>query len=199
MPPFADYAREHDLNKDGRLSLNEITEDMVRGRFNQMDLDKDGQVTPQEWQAMADMFARAENALLAIRPGGRGEIGATHVAWKVTRSLPYVSSPLYHRGRVYTVKNGGLVSCYDAKTGRPFYQEERLGAGGDYYASIVAAGDKILVCSLGGVVVVLQAGDSLQVLARNNLGDTISATPAVVEGKIYLRTAKTLYCFGPRN
>jgi len=196
MQPFEEYARTHDLNKDGRLTLNEVSEEMIRSRFSQMDLNKDGQVTPEEWKSMAEMFARAENALLAIRPGGQGEIGGTHVAWKVTRSLPYVSSPLYHQGRVYTVKSGGLVSCYHAKTGKPFYQDERLGAVGDYYASSVAAGDKVIICSLSGVVNVLQAADTLTVLARNNLGETISATPAIVDGKIFLRTAKKLYCFG---
>ena len=55
------------------------------------------------------------------------------------------------------------MSCYDAKTGKPFYQDERLDAPGDYYASIVAAGDKVFFASLNGVVTVLQAGDDLKV------------------------------------
>lgn len=195
MPPFAEFAREHDQNHDGQLTAAEIPTGPVRERFPQIDLNKDGLVTPAEWQMMREMFAQTGNALLAIRPGGRGDITASHIAWKVTRSLPYVASPLYHGGRVYTIKNGGLVSCYDAKTGKPFYQDERLDAPGDYYASIIAAGDKVFLFSLGGVVTVLQAGDHLKVLARNRFEEGISATPAIVEGKLYLRTANQLFGF----
>src|ERR1041384_1879178 len=148
---------------------------------------------------MREMFAKTGNALLAIRPGGHGDITASHVAWKVTRSLPYVASPLFHRGRVYSIKNGGLVSCYDAKTGQPFYQDERLDAPGDYYPSIIAAGDEVFITSLAGVVTVLEAGDKLNVLARNQFSEAISATPAIVEGKLYLRTATQLFAFGERQ
>jgi prepilin-type N-terminal cleavage/methylation domain-containing protein len=196
MPPFEEFAREHDRNQDGKLTLDEIPAGPVRERFTQMDLNKDGGVTPAEWQIMAEMFAKAGNALLAIRPGGHGDITRTHVVWKATRSLPYVASPLYHRGRVYTVKNGGLISCYDAKTGRPFFQDERLDAPGDYSASIVATGDRVFVTSQNGVVCVLQAGDALNILARNKLGETVTATPAILGGTMYLRTGGKLYAFG---
>jgi len=196
MPPFEEFAREHDANKDDQLKAEEIPAGPVRERFPQMDLNKDGMVTAAEWQMMREMFAKTGNALLAIRPGGSGNITKSHVEWKVSRGLPYVASPLYHQGRVYTIKNGGLVSCYEAKTGKPFYQDERLDAPGDYYASIVAAGDKVFFSSLNGVVTVLQAGDALKVLARNRLGEAISATPAIADGKLYLRTAGHLFVFG---
>ena len=196
MPSFEEFAREHDRDKDGNLKADEIPAGPVRERFPQMDLNKDGVVTGAEWQMMREMFARTGNALLAIRPGGQGDITTTHVAWKVTRGLPYVASPLYHQGRVYTIKNGGLVSCYDAKSGKPFYQDERLDAPGDYYASIVAAGDKVFFTSLNGVVTVLQTGDNLNVLSQNRFGEAISATPAIVHGKLYLRTASQFFAFG---
>ena len=196
MPPFEEFARKHDANQDGRLTKNEIPAGPVRDRFTQMDLDKDGFVTPEEWRNMADMFIKAGNAVLALRPGGRGDITATHLAWKTTRSLPYVSSPVCHRGRLYTVKNGGLASCYDAATGKIFFQDERLGAPGDYYSSAVAADGKIFIASQKGVVVVFEAADKLNVLARNDLAEQVMATPAFVDGKIYLRTAARLYAFG---
>ncbi len=196
MPPFAEFAREHDANKDDRLTAKEIPAGPVRDRFTQMDVNKDGIVTPAEWEGMRDMFARAGNAVLAIRAGGRGDITETHVAWKSTRSLPYVSSPLCYEGRLFTVKNGGLASCYDAQTGKAFYQDERLGAPGDYYSSAVGADGRIYLASQNGAVLVLAAGESLNVLARNNLGEQVMATPAIVDGKIYLRTAGHLYAFG---
>lgn len=196
MPPFVEFAREQDKNSDGKLTRDEIPDGPVRERFLQMDANKDGLVTAAEWEGMRDIFAKAGNALLAIRPGGQGDITATHLAWKVTRSLPYVSSPLFHQGRVFTVKNGGLASCYEAKTGKVFYQDERLGALGDYYSSAVAAGGKIFLASQKGVVLVLTSGEKLEILARNDLREQIMATPAIVGGKIFVRTAGHLYAFG---
>lgn len=196
MPPFEEFARDHDKNQDGKLTPAEIPNGPVRERFSQMDVNKDGLVTAAEWEGMRDMFAKAGNAVLAIRPGGQGDITRTHLAWKVTRSLPYVSSPLFYQGRLFTVKNGGLISCYDAKTGKPFYQEERLDAPGDYYSSAVVADGKIYLASEKGVVLVLSAGDTLRVLARNDLHAQIMATPAIVDGKLFVRTAGHLYAFG---
>jgi outer membrane protein assembly factor BamB len=112
------------------------------------------------------------------------------------RGLPYVPSPLYYDGRIYLVKNGGLASCLDAQTGRVNYQEERLGALGDYYSSPVAAAGKICVASQQGVLVVYRAGDSLEVLARNPLNEPVLATPAIVDGQLYVRTQSQLYAFG---
>ena len=196
MPVFEEFAREHDTNKDGQLTRAEIPAGPVRDRFTQMDLNKDGMVTAAEWANMADMFARAENAVIAIRPGGAGDITRTHVAWKSTRSLPYVSSPLFYRGRLYTVKNGGLFSCYEARTGKVIYQDERLEAPGDYYASAVAVGGKVFLASQKGVVTVIAPGDELNVLARHDLHEQIFATPAIMEGTLYVRTAGHLWAFG---
>jgi outer membrane protein assembly factor BamB len=196
MPPFEEFAREQDKNKDGNLTRDEIPAGPVLERFTQMDLNKDGMVTPADWQGMREMFAKAGNAVLAIRPGGQGDITATHLAWKSTRSLPYVSSPLYYKGRLYTVKSGGLASCYDAQTGKALYQDERLDAPGDYYSSAIAASDRIYLASQKGVMLVLAAGDYLNVLARNDLGEQVMATPALAEGTLYVRTADHLYAFG---
>lgn len=196
MPPFETFAAEHDTDKDGRIARSEIPSGPFSERFGQIDFNKDKLITPQEWKEMAAVFARVENTLLAIRPGGRGDITGTHVAWRQTRGLPYVPSPLYYQGRVYTVKNGGMVSCFDAKTGKPTYLEERLGAVGDYYASPVAADGKIFATSQNGVVVVFAPGESLNVLARNDLRESVMTTPAIADEKLYVRTAAHLYAFG---
>jgi outer membrane protein assembly factor BamB len=196
LEPFADFAKANDKDTDGKLTRDEIPAGPIRDRFSQMDLNKDGIVTPTEWNLMAEMFAKAGNAVVAIRPGGKGDITTTHLAWKATRSLPYVCSPVYHQGRLYTVKNGGLASCYEAKTGKPHYQDERLGAGGDYYASLIAAGGCIYAASQQGVVTVWEAGDQLKILARNDMGEQVMATLAAVGNTLYVRTAGHLYSFG---
>ncbi len=196
MQPFDQFASANDKDKNGSLTREEIPAGPIRDRFSQMDLNKDGDVIPAEWQTMAEMFVKAGNAVLAIRPGGKGDITATHLAWKATRSLPYVCSPVYYDGRLYTVKNGGLASCYEARTGKPLYQDERLDAAGDYYASLVAGGGKIYAASQKGVLVVWETGDQLEIVARNDLKEQVMATPAIVDDKLYVRTEAHLYAFG---
>jgi outer membrane protein assembly factor BamB len=102
---------------------------------------------------------------------------------------------LYYNGRLYTFKNGGIVFCRVAKTGELVYSG-RLGAPGYYYSSPVAADQKVYIASEEGVVVVLDAGEKLNVLATNKLDSAILATPALVEESIYVRTENHLYAFG---
>jgi outer membrane protein assembly factor BamB len=196
MVPFEEFLAANDSNKDGALVPGEFPKGPLKDRFSQIDVDKDGLVTREEYEHMRDMFARAENRIFAIKPNGYGDISETHVPWEVGKHLPYVSSPLCYDGRVYAIKNGGLASCYDARTGRQHYQAERLDAPGDYYSSAVAADGHIYVASQKGTVVVLAAGDAFRVLARNPIGEPIFATPAIVEGRIYLRTDRHLFVFG---
>jgi outer membrane protein assembly factor BamB len=200
LPPFDEFAKANDRNADRQLSHEEFPSGPLRDRFTQLDADKNGQVTHAEWEAYAPVVAKAENALFAVRPGGRGDITASHVAWKKTRGLPYVPSPLFYEGRLYTIKNGGMASCFDGETGEAVWLEQRVGIIGDFYASPVAVAGKVYVAGQNGTVAVLAAGQEFKVLAKNELGESIFATPAIADGRIYLRTAGHLYCFGrPAN
>ena len=143
----------------------------------------------------SQIYANNASRVMAIRPGGKGEVNETHVAWTQTKGVPGVPSPLYYNGRLYTVQNGGIVFARVAKTGELVYSG-RTGAMGYYYSSPVAADNKIYIASEEGVVVVLDGGEELKVLARNKLDGQILATPAIVDGKIYVRTANHLYAFG---
>lgn len=196
MSPFDEFMVVNDRDKDGVLIKDEFPVGPLKDRFSQIDVNKDGRVTHEEYDHMRDMFEQAENQLFTIKPGGQGDITTSHQMWKTNRHLPYVSSPLCYNGRVYTMKNGGLASCYDAKSGSIFYQAERIDVPGDYYSSAIGANGCIYIASQKGTVVVLDAGDSLKVLARNQLGEQIFATPAVLDGRIYLRTEKHLFAFG---
>jgi len=210
FPVFDELITKYDANKDGVLAQKEVPKDLVfynRGStnpddnivmddlFSYIDKDKDGRLSREEWTAAETAFAKRESALLAIRPGGTGEIAKDQVAWKEQHSLPEVPSPLYYQGRLYVVTNGGIASCYDAQTGKLVYRH-RLGAGGFFYASPVAAGGNLYASSYNGVVVVFKAGDQSEVLARNDLGERIVATPAPVGGRLYVRTEGHLYAFG---
>ena len=147
---------------------------------------------------MAEIFSKAENAALAIRPGGHGEATQSQVVWKHGRGLPYVPTPLYYENRLYLVRNGGLLTCLNATNGATLYEEERIGTVGDYYASPVAAGGKLCLFSQSGTATVVAAGDELKVLARNPLGESVAATPAIMGTILYVRTAAALYAFQQR-
>jgi outer membrane protein assembly factor BamB len=165
----------------------------VRG----LDKNHDGKITKDEWEEIQARAARAENVLIAVKPGGKGDIKATHIAWKVTRGLPYVPSPLYYDGRVYLVRDGGMMSSFEAATGKVFYQQERLSATGTYYSSPVAANGFIYVASLAGKLSVIKAGgDKPEILHEADFGDRIFATPAPVGQNLYVRTQTKLYAFG---
>ena len=144
---------------------------------------------------MAAIFAKVENQSFAVAPDAEGRISDAGVLWRFKKGLPYVATPILYRGRFYQVKNGGLLTCLDPRTGVPLYQEERLDAPGDYYASLVAADGRIYVTSQQGVVSVLAAGDRFQVLGRNLLGEQVHATPVPVGEQLLVRTASKLYAF----
>ncbi len=194
---FADLARQADKNHDGVITREEAKAAGMEPFFKAFDFNGDGKITADDIDNMNAAMAKGENVLVAVKPGGHGALTEQQIVWKQTRGLPYVSSPLHYDGRVYLVRAGGLVSSFDAKTGQPFYQQERIDALGNYYASPVAADGRIYVISLNGRVTVLAAGGGLpKVLQHADFGERISATPALVGKALYLRTASALYAFG---
>ena len=135
------------------------------------------------------------NIILAIRPGGRGDVTSSHVAWRYERGAPYVPSPIVVGDHLFTVRNGGVMTCLHAKTGQLLWQE-RLPGRGDYYASPVAAEGRIYAISEDGVVTVVAAKPSFEVLATNDMGERTLASPAISGGMIFIRTDENLYAIG---
>ncbi|MCW5553279.1 MAG: PQQ-binding-like beta-propeller repeat protein [Verrucomicrobiae bacterium] len=195
MPTFDSIAAKEDADKDGVITYEEASQGM-KNFFSSYDRNHDKRITREEYESFAAALARGENSVFAVRPGGQGDITQTHVAWKQTRGLPYVPSPLFYRGNLYLVKDGGMVSCFNARTGEPVYQQERIGALGNYYASPVAADGRIYVASVNGVLSVLDAGGTPQVLGRAEFKERLVATPAIVDNQLYVRTADHLWAFG---
>ena len=197
LPTWEKFLDEHDKNKDGVVSLDEFDE-ASRDYYRGYDVNRDGKIDKSDWDQLTTAVAKGENVMVAVRPGGQGNITATHVAWKTTRGLPYIASPVFYDGRVYLVKNGGMISCLDAKNGKPYYLQERFGAEGNYYASPVAADGRIYVASVSGkLTVVKTGGEKPQILHQADFGERIYATPALAENNLYLRTRSALYAFGP--
>lgn len=199
MPDFDGLLKQGDRNGDGKLSRDEAPAGPAHNHFVYIDANKDGLVDREEWQTLAEIFDSSRNALLAVRPGGQGDVTETSVVWSFERGLPYCPSPLFYRGRLYLVKNGGLASCFDGETGKVVFQEERIGALGDYYASPIAADGKVLMISQPGTAVVLRDGEQLDIIAHNKLGESVMATPAVIGRTVYVRTDGHLWAFADKG
>lgn len=195
MPKFSDVLAERDLDKDGRLTFAELPPGPAKTRFKHLDGNRNGLVEAAEWESMAEIFARVENQAFAVRPDGQGRLSDAGVLWRFKKGLPYVGSPVFYQGRFYLVKDGGMLTCLNPQTGQPFYQEERLGPVGAYYASLVGANGHIYAASQRGVVCVVKAGDTFEVVARNDLGETLQATPVPLADTLLVRTAGHLAAF----
>ena len=130
---------------------------------------------------------------MAIRLGGRGDVGETHVAWQVPTGAPYISSVLYYEGVIYMANGNGIVTAVDAESGQRVWQD-RLG--GVYSASPLAGDGKIYFFSETGETLVLKAGRRLEVLARNDLGEHVVSSPAVSDGRLFIRTDESLIAVG---
>src|SRR5688572_10308950 len=136
------------------------------------------------------------NSLKAINvAAAKGDItGTPAVVWTMERETPYVPSPLLYDGILYFLKsNNGLLSAFDARTGKPHYQAQRIEAAPNVYASPVAAAGKIYIVGREGTTAVIKPGPTLEVIAANKLDDHFDASPALVDREIYLRGYKNLY------
>ena len=217
LPDFQTVLQSSDTDKSGTISQAELTAAKITvfarpevpdvpgasmtAPFAILDADKNGEVSAEEWGRLLALVVGAskqQHGLLAIKTDGRGDVTETHVVWRENKSIAEVPSPLVYENRVYYVRNGGIVTCLDAATGRVVYRT-RLGAPGPYFSSPIVAGGRLLIGSGEGVVAVFASGDELKVFARNDVGEPIYATPAVSpEGTLYVRTPSALYAFGGR-
>jgi len=136
------------------------------------------------------------NDLRAVRVAeARGNIdGTSAVAWSFDRDTPYVPSPIIADGVLYFLKsNSGIVSAFDAKTGKPHYQNQRLDGVPNVFSSPVAARGRVYFTGREGSTIVLKTGPSYDVLAKNTLDDGFDASPALVDNEMYMRGYKYLY------
>ena len=197
IPEFAGMLTEYDKDHDGKLSRSEAPPHNASDWFDDTDLNHDGYIDEREWQ-FYQARNEADNGLVAIRAGGRGDITNTHVLWRYRKALPNTSSPLLYEGVIYLVRDG-IFTSLNPESGEAYKQARLTGALGRYWSSPVAADGKIFVAGEDGKVVVLRAAPQWEILAVNDLREDIFATPAIVDGRIYVRTRAALYCFARRG
>ena len=199
MPAFEGTLEKYDKDKDGRLSLKEFSADKELGEhFGWIDTNSDNIVTAAEWNE-ARTLALGEYGAVAIRPEkAHGRLDPNAVLWRFKKNLPFIPAPLVYQGVMYMVKDGGIITSLDPSTGRPLKEGRSREALGEYYASPVAADNKVFLASGEGKITVLKAAGQWQLLGVNDLGEEIHATPALVDGRIYVRTRNSMYCFSEK-
>ncbi len=198
MESFAEARERFDKNQDGLIAHEELPDGEVKVRFFRMDLNQNQQLDEDEWNRHAAVFQRARNVAMAVRPGGKGDITPTHVAWVHDRGLPTVSSPTLYQNILYMAKDSGILTTLDATTGHMIKQGRLLGRG-NYYSSIVAGDNKVYASSESGVMTILRAGGSWDILGSHDFGERIMATPVIHDHKMYLRTDQAIYCFSSKK
>lgn len=191
LPSFEEILKAAGEEKLGYLTKAGAQKTPFGNFFDNNDPNKDGKITSEEWAGNMKVLAGGENRAVALKPGGKGE-----VAWSYTKHLPYVPSPIVYRDKFYLLKDGPLLTCLDAKTGKPVYEAERVKAGTRFYASPVAANGHIYLASLEGMVTVVVAGEDAPDVAHSvKLPEPVRATPALAHNTLYIRSDKFLYAF----
>ena len=201
ISPFADQLHKFDKNHDGKLSPDEYGNDPDLIGLGHFAGNKDGIVTQEKWDER-QRTTLAPSSLLAIRLDRDPDTPAeapmrTRELWRYQKNfIGVVPSPLFYDGALYLIKNGGLLTSFDAETGKVTKAGRIAGALGGYSASPVAAEGKLFLASEDGKVTVLQASRDWEVISINDLAEGCYATPALAGGHIYLRTSEALYRFG---
>lgn len=197
---FEEGLARYDKNNDhliakSEISGTEIMDKMLSEAFEAFDLDRDQKLNDKDWEVFRAMMA-SENGLLAIKLGGQGDQTATAIRWRYQKPVPQVPSTLLYKGVLYMINDSGILISFDPATGNVIKQGRLQGAIDKYFASPVAADDKVFLIGEGGAVSVLKAAGDWQILAVNELDDECFATPAIADGRIYIRTRSALYAFG---
>jgi outer membrane protein assembly factor BamB len=135
--------------------------------------------------------------VIAVKLGGSGDLtGTSQIAWTYDKGTAYVPSPILVGDYVYLMTDSGIMTCLDARTGEVKYEGGRPPGPARFMASMVAVGGVILQTSDAGDVYVIRAGTKHEVIRTNSIGEPVFASPAIADGRVYLRGTTHLYAIG---
>ena len=147
-----------------------------------------------------------ERPIFVVRPGSQGDLtlrddqtGSQAIAWSKTGRGPYMPTPLIYNGILYVLANNGVLDAYRLQTGEELYRQRLPLVGSGFSASPVAADGKIYLSNEDGEMLVVKAGPTFAHIATNSMGDLLMATPALSEGVMYVRSARTLFAIGRKR
>lgn len=195
QPSFGELLATADDNQNKLMEQDELPKSIIRSFMDQFDRDKNGSLDEGEYESIRATMTYAKPIAMALRRGGQGDITDTHIAWEATKSLPRNASPLVVNGLAFMIKDGGILTVLDTKSGRQL-KSGRVRGTGKFFSSPIYADGKIYAVSEQGKLNVITAEANWKQLAMAEFGEDVYATPAVANGRIYIRTVEHLYCFG---
>ena len=194
QPVFAEVLKGADANSNGTLEPDELPKSPIKSFFTQFDRDADGSLDEEEYNSIREIFSLSETVAMAIRSGGTGDITTSHVDWKESKSIPRNSSPLYYKGLLFLVADGGIATSINAETGE-MLQRGRLSATGKYYSSPAVGDGKLYIIGERGHLTVVSAEARWKQLAESSFEEDVYASPAISDGCVFVRTVSNLFCF----
>lgn len=210
---LASIDRAETGNSDNKVTKDEVQkffgkrpvpEAFYKKTFDRGDLNHDGVLEGRELDiaflppgneagAAYDAEVAEDEFVLAVKGGGRGDVTKTHLLWKhPTKHTDHIVSPLVVNHRMFLIKSGGIATCFETEHGNRLFGPARINNAGDYFASPVYGDGKIYVAGENGHIVVLRDAPKLEVLAVNDMGDSVLGTPAIADGALFVRTRKSL-------
>ena len=199
---FDEGLKRYDKDGDGLVGKTEVSGDQPMDKmlatdygFPAFDLDRNDKLDAREWEVFRSMLA-SENGLLAMTLGGQGDMTASAIKWRYQRPVPQVPSTLLYKGVLFMVNDSGILISFDPATGQVLKQGRLKGAIDKYFASPVGADGHVWLVSQDGTLSVVSAKGDWEIVAVNALEDEVFATPAIADGRMYVRTRGALYCFG---
>lgn len=215
-PAFEEMVAKYDQNKDGLIAYDEIPGALLytdrhasQGQGNMSlksayrmfgGVKKDDKLDRSKWESVRGSLTDFQNGqmnravVLSVKTGGKEDVTKSHVVWKEVKGVPEVPSPLVFDKQIYMIRSGGILICRDLETGKLIY-ENRIDSPGGYFASPVEANGLVYVCSDRGTVTVIKAGGNFEVLARNDLPESINSSPAIIDNTLFVRSARQLWAF----
>lgn len=139
------------------------------------------------------LAAEPYNKIVAIRPDGRGDVTKTHIAWSIEDSAPDICCPVGNGEFAFFLATTGALSCYKLPEGKKLWEEDLKG---NFLASPSLVGNRLYLLSEKGVMIIAEAGTKYKQIAKCELGEDCHASPAFVDGRIYIRGLESLYCIG---
>ena len=216
FPDFKKLLADHDRDSDKRISRDEFpklwifhrpegAEAPQNGatiRFERADKNRDREIDGDEWAAQLRGLEKFRagyktHGMLAIRIDSKGLVEAGQIRTLEKQGIPEVPSPLCDGTYIYFVKNGGVLTCLELKTGKRVYRMRTRGRG-THYASPLIAGGRLFTTAGDGRISVLALGPKPEILAVNEMQDRVYATPAISGGVLYVRTHSSLFAFGKK-
>lgn len=195
LQDFKKALKDFDKDGNGTLIKTELPREAQYTWFDFVDLGADGELDESDWNYFKAALASL-NGMLAIKLGGKGDMTEESTIWTYHKSIPQLPSPLIYKDVLYMINDGGYVTTFHPDSGE-IIKKGRLPQGGThFYASPVGSDGKIYIISRKGKVSVLEAGGNINPVAQGDFDELCFATPAISDGRIFVRTVSALYCFG---